>query len=420
VSGARRSVRAAALQLAGRPVSAYGRLARRIDGRGHDGRGAPNILVVRPDHLGDVLLATPVARVLQEALPDAQIDWLVGPWSVPMARAASIGGEVLTLDFPGFTRQPKRSAVEPYALLLREAARLRTRSYDAALILRPDHWWGAMLVALAGMPRRFGFAVRESRPFLTDTLPIPTGHAVVANQALARLAALRLGGTVPDRAVTREPAFPIAAADAAWADAWRRRTDGQTPGANGAGRQGRTLVAIHPGTGAPVKNWLAECWAEVARELQVRHGARVVLTGGPGERVLIEEISSRVEPRPATLAGETTVGQLAALFSRCVLVVGGDSGPLHLAAAVGTPTVRLYGPTDVREFGPWPPSDRHVALVAGLPCQPCRNLVAPPCGATETPACMDALAPSLVLDAAGTLLVAGRSTPDVATMAEPS
>jgi ADP-heptose:LPS heptosyltransferase len=327
---------------------------------------------------------------------------------------------VLTLDFPGFTRQPKRSAVEPYGVLLHEAARLRNLAYDAALILRPDHWWGALLVSLAGVPRRFGFSVRECLPFLTDTLPIPTGHVVQVNQSLAWLAALRLGGTVPDRHAPREPAYPVAPADAAWADSWLREHDALAPGIDG-GRDGAgTLVAIHAGTGAPVKNWLPDRWAEVARELQAQHGARVVLTGGPGERTLVEQIAARVEPRPATLVGETTLGQVAALFSRCGLVVGGDSGPLHLAAAVGTPTVRLYGPTDVREFGPWPPGSKQIALVAGLPCQPCRNLVAPPCGATETPACMQALTPATVLDAAGKLLVAGRSTPHPAATAEPT
>jgi ADP-heptose:LPS heptosyltransferase len=326
---------------------------------------------------------------------------------------------VLTLDFPGFTRQPKRSAVEPYAVLLHEAARLRDLSFDVALILRPDHWWGALLTSLAGIPRRFGFSVRECRPFLTDTLPIPTGHSVPANQSLAWLAALRLGGAAPDRRATRAPTFPVEAADAVWADTWLREDEALAAGVDG-GREGAgTLVAIHPGTGAPVKNWLAGRWAEVARELQRRHGARVVLTGGAGERALVEQIAARVEPRPATLVGETTLGQLAALFSRCGLVVGGDSGPLHLAAAVGTPTVRLYGPTDVREFGPWPPGSEQIALVAGLPCQPCRNLVAPPCGATETPACMQALTPGTVLAAAESLLPAGRATPHAAA-AEPS
>src|SRR5688572_7575462 len=160
VSDRRRAVRLAGLRLAGPPLAAVGRLTRRlIQPPDPSERGEPpRILLIRPDHLGDVLLATPAEAVLRAALPQAQIDWLVGPWSAEIARRAGGPGDVLTVDFPGFTRRPKASVAEPYLQLIREAARLRARHYDAALILRPDHWWGAMLAAAAGIPRRFGFS----------------------------------------------------------------------------------------------------------------------------------------------------------------------------------------------------------------------------------------------------------------------
>jgi ADP-heptose:LPS heptosyltransferase len=111
------------------------------------------------------------------------------------------------------------------------------------------------------------------------------------------------------------------------------------------------------------------------------------------------------------LIGETTLGQLAALFAIADLVLGCDSGPLHLAAAVGTRTVRLFGPTDPVEFGPWAPrgqEGRHRALAAELPCQPCRALVAPPCGAVAQPACMQAIGAGQVLAASGEMLALAR------------
>lgn len=397
----RRAVRLAGLRLAATPLAAIGRVARRLTppdpavARG----SAPRILLIRPDHLGDLLLATPAAAVLQQAVPNAEIDWLVGPWSAEVARLAGGPGDVLTLDFPGFARRPKRSAPEPYLLLVREAARLRARRYDAALVLRPDHWWGAMLAAAAGIPRRFGFAVPECRPYLTDTLPAPVGHVVQANQALARLAIRRLGATVTAEGATLAPRIRVSAEDAAWAaDRISPNGPGDRPG-DGV----RPLVAIHPGTGAPVKNWLPARWAEVARALAEAQGARIVLTGGPSEHALVEQIAAGLDPRPQTLVGATTIGQLAALFARCALVVGGDSGPLHLAAAVGTPTVRLYGPTDVREFGPWPPDGPHLALAAGLSCQPCRSFTDLECGARRTPPCLRALDVETVIAAASRL-----------------
>lgn len=417
----RRAARLAALRLAGPLVTAAGRQARQSQRARrpatHRASGAPRLLLIRPDHLGDVLLATPAAAVLRSALPAARIDWLVGPWSAEIARRAGGGDAVLTLDFPAFTRRPKSSVLEPYTLLLREARRLRAHRYDAALVLRPDHWWGAMLVALAGIPRRFGYAVAECQLFLTDTLPPPNGHVVAANQALARLAARSLGGDVASADITATqdllaPRFPISPDDAAWAAAWEHERTGSGSGcpslqgassakhSNGNGGAARPLIALHPGSGAPVKHWLPERWAEVVDALRRSAQAEVVLTGGPAERALVDGIAARLDPRPATLAGETTVGQLGALFARCALVIGGDSGPLHLAAAVGTPTVRLYGPTDPSEFGPWPPDGRHVVLAAGLSCQPCRDLIAPPCGATETPDCMRALDAGTVVRAA--------------------
>jgi heptosyltransferase-2/heptosyltransferase-3 len=111
-------------------------------------------------------------------------------------------------------------------------------------------------------------------------------------------------------------------------------------------------------------------------------------------------------------AGRTTLGQLAALFEHCALVLGGDSGPLHLAAAVGTPTVRVYGPTSQAIFGPWGDPAAQVGIQARLPCEPCDNFGAPPCGAIETPACLRVVASDEVVAAAlRALRVDGRVAP---------
>lgn len=411
MNGPRRAVRLALLRASAPALAGLGRLAR---SQSSDGR-PPRILLIRPDHLGDVLLASPAEAELREALPRAEIDWLVGPWSAEMARRAGASGRVLTLDFPGFTRSPKRNLAEPYMLLYDESARLRAEQYDAALILRPDHWWGAMLAALAGVPRRFGYALAECTPFLTDSLPPPTGHAALANLFLARLAASRLGGRQTPIDEIRPPCFALTDGERAWAaGAVGRR------GASVRGR--RPLIAIHPGTGAALKSWPAERWTEVADALHRQANADIVLTGGSGERALVDRIAASLAPSPATFAGQTTLGQLAALFARCDLVIGGDSGPLHVAATVGAATVRLYGPTDVEEFGPWPPTDHHVALTADLTCQPCRTLVDPPCGATELPPCLQALDAGRVSSIALQMLNRRRAEPrtDEAARAAPA
>ena len=385
---ARELIRLLLLRLVGRGLAARTDRAAPSDG--------PRILLIRPDHLGDVLLAAPTGRLLSTALPSVRVDWLVGPWAAEVIRRSSHVGDVLTGEFPGFTRRPKGAPWAPYAALLAEARRLRARDYDAAVILRPDHWWGAMLAATAGIPRRIGYAVSECAPFLTDALPPPGAiHAAEANIALAWHAVEVLGsGVLPPLGDTlpgaHSPTFSITDAERIWAeDSLGMSRPGDGP-----------VVALHPGSGADVKNWLPERWIAVADELRVRHGARLVLTGGAAERVLVERIAAGLVPRPLTLVGQTTLGQLAALFERSALVLGGDSGPLHLAAAVGTPTVRLYGPTSQKVFGPRGDPMLHAAIQASLPCQPCGNIAAPPCGATASPACLRVVGPDTVVEAA--------------------
>ena len=350
----------------------------------------PRLLLIRPDHLGDALLAMPTGLALRRAIPTARIDWLVGPWAAEVVERAPHADAILTCRFPGFTRAPKRSLWEPYVELARQARRLRPRRYDAALVLRPDHWWGAMLAAAAGIPARLGYAVPECQPFLTHLRPAATSaHAVEQGLALARAVVdlLAPGAAIVDAA----PTVTIRPDERAWAD--------RALAEHGLG-VGGPLVALHAGSGSAVKNWLPERWRQVAATLREDPGVSLVLTGGPAEAPGLAEIARGLEPAPPVLAGRTSLGQLAALYERCSLVLGGDSGPLHLAAAVGTPTLRLYGPTDPRLFGPWGDLDRHTVVQAGLACQPCGNLVAPPCGARSTPACLRVVSAEQVLGVA--------------------
>ena len=151
-----------------------------------------SILLIRPDHLGDMLFLTPALHALRCALPSARITILAGPWSSEVIRDNPDLDAVETCAFPGFERRPKGSALAPYRLLQETARRLRAGAYDTAVVLRFDHWWGAWLAAAAGIPRRIGYDLPETRPFLTQALPYLTGrHEVVQNATL--LAALAPG-----------------------------------------------------------------------------------------------------------------------------------------------------------------------------------------------------------------------------------
>ena len=134
------------------------------------------------------------------------------------------------------------------------------------------------------------------------------------------------------------------------------------------------FLCIHPGTGAVLKHWQEERWAQVADSLVDSLGAQLLFSGSAAEAALVQRITERMSQPATSIAGLTTIGQLAACYESAQLVLGPDSGPLHLAAAVATPTVSLYGPADPVEFGPWGLPGRHVTLASNIGCRPCRVL----------------------------------------------
>ena len=135
------------------------------------------------------------------------------------------------------------------------------------------------------------------------------------------------------------------------------------------------LVALHPEAGRrgePRRRWPEEHYITLADALVDRFGVQIVLTGAPDEVKVSETIASQTRHRAVVLAGRTDVNQLAALFSDAALVVSGNCGPMHLAAAAGTPVIGLHGPTNAAQWGPW---HRQAGIVlAEIPCSPCLNL----------------------------------------------
>lgn len=359
-------------------------IAARLPAPAHQPSPQPRILLVRPDHLGDLLFMTPALHALRQALPGAHLACLAGPWAAPILAANPDLDELLTCDFPWFNRRPSPGPWQPYALLRAEARRLTTMRFDVALVLRFDFWWGAALARLAGIPRRIGYAVPDVQPFLTEAVPYTPGlHEVEQNWRLAAALAPELRDLAPGPL-----RFTITPEDAAWA--------AQVVPAG--------AIAIHPGAGAAVKLWSLDGWAAVGQALAERHQSPLVLTGGPGEIGLVDSLAARLSVPAVSLAGQTTLGRLAALYARCRLVLGPDSGPLHLAVAAGAPTVHLFGPIDPVLFGPWGDPERHLVVQAryfDLPCHnmPCNRLDYTPSELSLHP-CMQTITAEQVLAAA--------------------
>ena len=354
-----------------------------------------SLLLIRPDHLGDILFLTPALHALRTALPEARITALTGPWGLAALRDNPDLDGIKTCPFPGFARQPKANLLTPYRLLFERARALREQAYDTAVVLRFDHWWGAWLAAAAGISRRIGYDRPETRPFLTEALPYRSQrHEVEQNSTL--LATLAGSDAAWEAGPTR---FVIAEADRAWADDWLQSRNL---------KRDAPLIAIHSGAGAAVKRWPLAAWAGVADALAESSGALILLTGAAEERSLTRSIAETMSHSVLDAAGETTLGQLAALLERCTLALGSDSGPMHLAVALGVRTIHLYGPVAPGKFGPWGDPARHAVLTTSWPCAPCNRLDWTP-DVLEQHRCMADIAPEQVLNLAQRLLPEGRS-----------
>lgn len=352
-------------------------------------KGWNHILFIRPDHLGDMLLATPAMRALKEARPYTEIHVLAGPWSAPILANVPEIDLVLTIDFPGFVRgQEKRNYVSPYIQLIKVSRQLRQIGYGHAVIMRPDHWWGAMLAHVAGISERIGYATENVGQFLTQAIPFQHEHAIRQNLRLVE----QWTGAISDEDVP----YHLDIFDD------ERETIKQYLSKFGM-KQGQAYFCIHPGSGTWVKRWENELWAKVADTLIEQLDATVVFTGSNSERSMTTDIQNRMQNKSYSTAGELNIEMLAALYEKALLVIGPDSGPLHLAAAVGTATVALFGPADPIEFAPWGDKRRHIVLYSAIGCRPCRVLDWGDDGPENHP-CVREISIGQVLEAARTVV----------------
>ena len=289
------------------------------------------ILIVKPSSLGDIATTLPLLCDLRALYPEAQIDWLIAPALADLVRGHEALHELLFFD---------RGTVDPWwspaglGRLWRLQHLLRTRRYDLVLdaqgLLR-----SGLLARWTGAPVRVGFGwAREGAVHLYthwSHLPPPPQQAVVRMRSLMG----PLGG--PPRPVEfRVPISRVAV------DALR----GWWP--TGGGR----VAAVIPGARWDSKRWSEDGFAEIGRRLAAA-GFGLVLIGSKSEERLCAMIAQRVGQAAVNVAGCTTLAEMIAALSLCDVVIGNDSGPLHVAVALGRPLVGLYGPTDPLEVGPW-------------------------------------------------------------------
>ncbi len=322
----------------------------------------PRILLIKLSSLGDVIHALPTLEALRSFYPRGHITWLVEDTYAPVLAGHPALDEVWPVPRP---RLGNGRFLENVHELLQVARRLREKPFDLVIdlqgLLKSAFW-----VALARGERKLGYDRTREFSYLALTERLapfnPEAHAVWRYLNLARHLGVpaasprfRLGLAIPDDVQHLAPL-----------------------------ETGQPLAVLHPGARWPTKLWPTANWARLAEWLVRDKGFQVVITGSSGDRDLAKEIVARAEVPLFNLAGHTSLAELAALLQKARIAVTTDTGPMHLAATLGTPVVALFGPTAPWRTGPF--GQGHEVVRLALPCSPCfrRHCPEPRC-LTELP-----------------------------------
>ena len=341
-------------------VAALARVGRRRPSAPH------RLVCLRLERIGDLLMTLPAIADLKAAFPDASIDLVVGSWNRDIAGAIPGVTGVETLDASWLNRDGNGSGL---AGLLRDASRWRPRRYDIAINFEPDIR-GNLMMAAIGAAWTAGFTSGGGGPLLDTALEYDTTiHTTDNLRALVHA----ITGEATDHA---ESALTIPGGDQEEAARLLARLGGAR------------RIGIHVNGGRAIKQWPESRFREIARRLVHDRGAAIVLTGTPGDRGLIDGVLAALPPdRALDLSGERSLLTVAAVLERLDLFVTGDTGPMHLARAVGTPIVAIFGPSQPWRYGPRGVRDRVVRI--DLPCSPCNRIRVPPARCTgHTPDCL--------------------------------
>jgi lipopolysaccharide heptosyltransferase II len=348
-----------------------------------------NILLIRLRLIGDVVFTTPLPRALKRAFPGARISYLVEPAAAPVVQDNPHLDEVVVA--------PRPRGLARVVFDLRLARRLRQAKYDLVIDCHggPRSAW---LALATGAPERIGYVIK--------------GRTWMYTRAVARPRALRSRHSVVNQWDLLEaiPGWPAGAPD--------RERDGVEMPADVAAtariderlRQAgiapaHELIVAHASAGNPFRRWPEPAFAALVAGLAAASPSRrVVLSSGPSDRAAAGRIADTARQMLGSAAdrvvdfGEFDLPELRALIARSRLFVGGDTGPLHIAATTATPIVGIYGPTESARSGPWrdPRVPSEAVEVAGLPCRPCDQRICEP-GDFR---CLTTLRPEDVLSAA--------------------
>jgi lipopolysaccharide heptosyltransferase II len=327
-----------------------------------------NLLAVRLDNLGDVLMTSPALAALRESLPEARLTLLASPAGARLAPHLPMLDAALEWRAP-WVKQPDSIPDEPSETGCAERRlidRIAEHRFDAAIVFTTctqSALPAALACRLAGIPLRLAHSRENPYRLLTDWVPDPDVLRNGMRHEAARQ--LALVASVGCRSADERLRFEVGAA-ASFSLPGELRRAGLEP------RQ--PYIVIHPGASAPSRRWPAERFGAAADRIAARTGHAVVFSGDAGEQPLVEAARAAMTRPAVSLAGRLDLGQLGALIEGADLLIANNTGPVHIAAALGTPVVDLYALTNPQHT-PWRVASR--VLSHDVPCRNCLKSVCP-------------------------------------------
>jgi heptosyltransferase II len=313
----------------------------------------PTKMMVRATNwVGDAIMSLPALEALRDRFPDSEIVVVAKPWVAELYSNHPADFRIILYDAEG-EHQGRRG----FHKLIEE---LRQEQFNAAILLQ-HAFQAAWMAWRARIPVRIGYRTDGRGSLLTDPVRLPP-PGYVGHQSSEYLELLFRAGMLATRpAPVRAVRLPVTKTERRWAAEALKALGLSGP---------RHFVGLNPGTSfGPAKRWPVERYAELGDRLVGALGADVLVFGSKAERPLAESVARAMQHTPVVLAGTTTLRQWMALTERCRLVVANDSGPMHVAAAVGAPVVAIFGSTSEEATGPLSPWSRVVRHP--VPCSPC-------------------------------------------------
>ena len=312
------------------------------------------ILVIRTDGLGDVVMSTPAFRALREFFPYSNITLLTASWSKELVETIPAFDEIIYFDAPWIVKKSKRKWIR----LFQTIKELRRKYFDLAIDLRGD-FRNNIMMYLCGIKYRMGFNITGCEFFLTHIVACGEDHHPV-NSMFSLIRYLN-----PEERKKYTLSLWITEEDRRFAN---------TLLAENNLSDNHLIVVIHPGAKWSGRHWVPERYGQIADRLIKEYEAKVILAGGPTDFGITKQILDSMTQRPI-MAGKSSIRQFCALLERSDLFIGVDSGPMHMATAMGTRVIALFGPARPEAVGPY--GDGHIVVTKqdNYSCSPCSQTV---------------------------------------------